>query len=63
MFGRNTGKPLKGPTMGAHTIHVWHEHVGHHLEMNHFGRQTELPKIKVCVRINIQKHTLYNQKY
>ena len=22
MFGRNTGKPLKGPTMGAHTIHV-----------------------------------------
>ena len=20
MFGRNTGKPLKGPTMGAHTI-------------------------------------------
>ena len=25
MFGRNTGKPLKGPTMGAHTIQctVW----------------------------------------
>ena len=22
MFGRNTGKPLKGPTMGAHTILV-----------------------------------------
>ena len=22
MFGRNTGKPLKGPTMGAHTIHL-----------------------------------------
>ena len=21
MFGRNTGKLLKGPTMGAHTIH------------------------------------------
>ena len=21
MFSRNTGKPLKGPTMGAHTIH------------------------------------------
>ena len=21
MFGRNTGKPLKGPTMGAHTIY------------------------------------------
>ena len=22
MFGRNTGKPLKGPTMGAHAIQV-----------------------------------------
>ena len=22
MFGRNTEKLLKGPTMGAHTIHV-----------------------------------------
>ena len=22
MFGRNTGKPLKGPTMGAHSIYT-----------------------------------------
>ena len=25
MFGRNTGKLLKGPTMGAHTIQVAHD--------------------------------------
>ena len=66
MFGRNTGKPLKGPTMGAHTIqfcidtfnecHEFHDFSEY--EWNIFFKKMHSPEIDFLFQMNMLLFTM-----